>query len=164
MIFKKSKSFLLNNKGFTLMESMMMGVLGFIIIGAAVSGISWVKNSFHRLSKRTVALEIVSAFQQNLQEQFIRYPNISVGGTSATFVLCFDMSIRPAKNSTGGMDPVIKVFTNSSIKKNSGDCVLNGYEIHLTWTTTPNQYRLIVLGVNNDLGPVYDETVTVLKQ
>lgn len=153
-----------NNKGFTLMESMMMGVLGFIIIGAAVSGITWVKSSFNRLSKRTVAIEIVSAFTQNLQEQFIRYPNITVGGTPATFVLCFDMSIRPAKNSTGGMDPIVKTFSNTAIKKNSGDCVLNGYEIHLTWTTTPNQYRLIVLGVNNDLGPVYDETVTVFKQ
>lgn len=153
-----------NNKGFTLMESMMMGVLGFIIIGAAVSGITWVKSSFNRLSKRTVAIEIVSAFTQNLQEQFIRYPNITVGGNPATYVLCFDMSIRPAKNSTGGMDPLVKTFNSTAIKKNSGDCVLNGYEIHLTWTSTPNQYRLIVLGVNNDLGPVYDETVTVFKQ
>ncbi|MCM2354579.1 MAG: hypothetical protein NDI63_13260 [Pseudobdellovibrio sp.] len=153
-----------NNKGFTLMESMMMGALGFIIIGAAVSGITWVKSSFNRLSKRTVAIEIVSAFTQNLQEQFIRYPNITLSGTPATYVLCFDMSIRPAKNSTGGMDPIVKTFSNTAIKKNSGDCVLNGYEIHLTWTNTPNQYRLIVLGVNNDLGPVYDETVTVFKQ
>ncbi len=153
-----------NNKGFTLIESMMMGALGFIIIAGAVSGISWIKSSFNRLSKRTVAIEIVSAFSQNLQEQFVRYPNIAIGGTQGTFVLCFDMSIRPAKNSAGGMDPVVKTFSAANMKKNSGVCVLNGYEIHLTWTTTPNQYRLIVLGVNNDLGPVYDETVTVFKQ
>jgi hypothetical protein len=153
-----------NNKGFSVMESMMMGVLGFIVIGAAVSGITWVKSSFNRLSKRTVALEIVSSFSQNLQEQFSKYPNITISGSPASYVLCFDMTIRPAKNSSGGMDPILKVFNETNIKENSGVCVLNGYEIHLTWTTAPNQYRLIVIGVNNNLGPVYDETITVFKQ
>ncbi|AZZ36678.1 hypothetical protein CIK05_07715 [Bdellovibrio sp. qaytius] len=154
-----------NNKGFTLMESMMMGALGFLIIGAAVSGISWVKNSFNRLSKRTIAIEIVSSFTQNLQEQFIRYPNITIGGNPATYVLCFDTSIRPAKNSAGGMDPIVKVFNASNIKKNSGDCVTIGYEVHLTSASNnPNQFRLLVIGVNNDLGPLYDETITIFKQ
>lgn len=153
-----------NNKGFTIMESMMMGVLAFFVIAAAVSGITWVKNSFNRLSKRTVAIEIVSAFTQNLQEQYSAFPNLAINGSQGTYVLCYDASIRPAKNSAGGMDPILKAFTASNIKKNSGDCVTLGYEVHLTWTTTPNQYNLIVIGVNNNLGPVYDEKITIFKQ
>lgn len=153
-----------NNKGFTIMESVMMGAIGFLIIGAAISGISWIKNSFTRLSKRTIAIEIISAFTQNLQDQHYRYPNISIGGNPATYVLCFDVSIRPAKNSAGGMDPVIKVLGTNAIRSNSGDCVSMGYEVHLTSTATPNQFRLLVIGVNNNLGPLYDETITVFKQ
>ena len=153
-----------NNKGFTIMESLMMGAIGFLIIGAAVSGITWIKSSFTRLSKRTIAIEIVSSFTQNLQDQFYRYPNITISGNPATYVMCFDASIRPAKNSSGGMDPIIKVLTSVNQRKNSGDCVAMGYEVHLTSTTTPNQFRLLVIGVNNNLGPLYDETITVFKQ
>ena len=153
-----------NNKGFSLVEAMMMGGIGFLIIGAAVSGITWIKSSFNRLSKRTVAVEIVSAFSQNMQEQISRYPNIAIGGSPATYVLCFDSSIRPAKNSTGDMEPEIKVFNNTTIKKNSGLCPVMGYEIHLTSTAVSNEFRLIVIGVNNNLGPIYDETITVFRQ
>ncbi len=153
-----------NNKGFSLVESMMMGALGFVIVGAAVSGISWVKNSFSRLSKRSIAVEIVSSFTQNLQEQATRYPNVSIGGSVATYVLCFDSSIRPAKNSSGGMDPIVKVLNATDIKKNSGDCKIMGYEVHLTSAADPKKYRLLVIGVDNNLGPIYDETITVFKQ
>lgn len=153
-----------NNKGFSLVEAMMMGGIGFLIIGAAVSGITWIKSSFQRLSKRTVAVEIVSSFSQNLQDQFSRYPNIVVSGSPATYVLCFDASIRPAKNTTGDMEPVIKVFNDTTIKKNSGLCTISGYEIHLTSTAVVNQFRLVVIGVNNNLGPIYDETITVFRQ
>lgn len=153
-----------NNKGFSLVESMMMGALGFVIVGAAVSGISWVKNSFSRLSKRSIAVEIVSSFTQNLQEQATRYPNVSIAGAAATYVLCFDSSIRPAKNSAGGMDPIVKVLNATDIKKNSGDCKIMGYEVHLTSAADPKQYRLLVIGVDNNLGPIYDETITVFKQ
>lgn len=152
-----------NNKGFTIMESVMMGALGFLVIGAAISGISWVKNSFLRLSKRTVAIEIVSSFSQNLQEQFSKYPSVKIKGAQASYVICYDATMRPAKNSAGGMDPILKVFSEANLKKNSGDCVTLGYEIHLT-NTTPNQYNLIVIGVKNNLGPVYDEKITVFKQ
>lgn len=153
-----------NNKGFTLMESVMMGAIGFLIIGSAISGISWVKNSFYRLSKRTIAIEIVSSFTQNLQHQFVRYPNITINGSAATYVLCFDSSIRPTKNSSGGLDPIVKVLGTNNIKKNSGDCPIMGYEVHLTSTATANQFRLLVIGVKNNLGPIYDETITVFKQ
>lgn len=153
-----------NNKGFSLVESMMMGALGFVIVGAAVSGITWVKNSFSRLSKRSIAVEIVSSFTQNLQEHATRYPNVSIGGTAATYILCFDSSIRPAKNSAGGMDPIVKVLNASAIKNNSGDCKIMGYEVHLTSAADPKQYRLLVIGVDNNLGSIYDETITVFKQ
>lgn len=153
-----------NNKGFTIMESIMMGAIGFVIIGAAISGITWIKSSFARLSKRTIAIEIVSSFTQNLQEQFGKYPNIAINGSPATYILCFDVSIRPAINSSGGLDPIVKVLGNNNIKKNSGDCKAMGYEIHLTSTQQPNQFRLLVIGVNNNLGPLYDETITVFKQ
>lgn len=153
-----------NNKGFSLVEAMMMGGIGFLIIGGAVSGITWIKSSFQRLSKRTVAVEIVSSFSQNMQDQFSRYPNIAVNGSPATYVLCFDASIRPAKNTTGDMEPVIKVFNNTTIQKNSGLCTMTGYEIHLTSTAVSNQFRLVVIGVNNNLGPIYDETITVFRQ
>lgn len=153
-----------NNKGFTIMESVMMGAMGFIIIGAAISGIAWVKNSFQRLSKRTIAIEIISSFTQNLQDQFTRYPNITINGNPATYILCYDVSIRPSANSSGGLDPIVKALGSNNIKKNSGDCVVMGYEIHLTSTATPNQYRLLVIGVKNNLGPLYDETITVFKQ
>lgn len=153
-----------NNKGFTLIESMMMGGIGFIIIAGAISGITYIKNSFQRLSKRTVAVEIVSSFSQNMQDQFSRFPNISVNGSPGSYVLCFDASIRPAKNTTGDMEPVIQVFTEATLKKNSGLCTLMGYEIHLTSTAVSNQFRLIVIGVNNNLGPIYDEKITVFRQ
>lgn len=153
-----------NNKGMSIMEALMMGVIGFLVIGAAISGITWIKNSFSRLSKRSVAVEIVSSFTQNLQDQFHRYPNITISGTPATYILCFDASIRPAKNSSGGLDPIIKILSSTEITTNSGDCTVTGYEVHLTSTTTPNQFRLLVIGVNNNLGPVYDETITVFKQ
>lgn len=153
-----------NNKGFSLIESMMMGAIGFVIIGAAVSGITWVKSSFQRLSKRSIAVEIVSTFTQNLQEQATRFPNVTIAGVPASYILCFDSSIRPAKNSAGGMDPIVKVLNATDIKKNSGDCKMMGYEVHLTSAADPRQYRLLVIGVDNNLGPIYDETITVFKQ
>lgn len=153
-----------NNKGFSLIESMILGVLAFIIIGAAISGITWVKSSFQRISKRTVAIEVVSAFSQNLQEQFVKYPNLSINGSPATYVICYDSSIRPVKNSAGGMDPILKSLSSTAMTENTGDCNVMGYEIHLTWTTTPNQYRLVVIGVVHNIGPVYDETISVFKQ
>jgi hypothetical protein len=157
-------SLIKNNKGFTIMESLMMGAIGFLIIGAAIAGIAWIKSSFSRLSKRSIAIEIVSSFTQNLQDQFYRYPNITIRGKSATYVMCFDSSIRPARNSSDGMDPVVKVLSGAKSKRNTGDCVAMGYEVHLSSTSTPNEFRLVVIGVANNLGPLYDETITVFKQ
>lgn len=160
--------FKLNQKGMSLIEAAIVSALGIIILLAAINGMDMIRSQFNRIAKRSLAMSLVNYFSQNLQDQRAHYPLIAVGNNQASYVFCFDQNLKPIKNNDGDLNATIKVLNAAQLKTASTVCTpLTAYEAHLNQiapspdTNEPIYVRIVIIGIANRLGLIYDENVAI---